>query len=160
MFRSPSKQVLQCLSGSRLWRQQSGQDVAEYALLIVGIALVVVGVLYDISGATNHAFNSAGSSVITGGSGSSGGGGSAGGGTGSGSGSGGSGSGIGTGGSSGSGGSSGGSGGSGGSSGSGGSGGSGGNGGSGGGVGTPPMPVGGHHPRPPDFFESAPIPAV
>jgi Flp pilus assembly pilin Flp len=39
----------------RLWRQESGQDAAEYALLIVGIALVVVAVLYTLSGSTNTA---------------------------------------------------------------------------------------------------------
>ncbi len=68
----------------RLWRQQSGQDAAEYALLIVGIALVVVAVLYAFSGSTNHSFGAATNTMLTGSAGGSGGGsgGSGGGGTG------------------------------------------------------------------------------
>ena len=58
----------------RLWRQQSGQDAAEYALLIVGIAMVIVAVLYAFSGSTSHSFGSATSHVTGGASGGSGGG--------------------------------------------------------------------------------------
>jgi Flp pilus assembly pilin Flp len=128
----------------RLWRQQSGQDAAEYALLIVGIALVVVAVLYAFSGSTNHSFGAATNTMLTGSA--SGGGGSQGGGGGQGSGGqtggGGSGSGGQTGGSGGGGtGTGGGSGSGGGTGGSGGNGGSGG--GNGGGINNPPTPVGG-----------------
>ena len=110
----------------RPWRQQSGQAATEYALLIVGIALVIAAVLYAFSGSMGHGLGSATNAVIGGSSGgSSGGSGDGGGGR---SGSGGSGgSGQGSGGS--------GSGGSGGTGGSGGSGGSGVSGGSGGGAG-------------------------
>ncbi|MGA2431371.1 MAG: hypothetical protein ABSH13_22935, partial [Candidatus Acidiferrum sp.] len=84
----------------RLWHQQSGQDAAEYALLIVGIAMVIVAVLYAFSGSTGHTFGAATNTVIGGSSGGSGGGsGSGGGGSTGGSGSGGSGSGQGSGGS-------------------------------------------------------------
>src|SRR5262245_44593104 len=68
----------------RLWRQQCGQNAAEYALLVVGIALVVVAVLYAYSGSTNRAFHSTSGAVMAGASGGSGGGGSPGGGGGTG----------------------------------------------------------------------------
>src|ERR1700730_5945832 len=69
----------------RLWRQQSGQDAAEYALLIVGIAMVIVAVLYAFSVPTSHSFGAATNTVIGGSSGGSGGGSGGGGGRGRGS---------------------------------------------------------------------------
>src|SRR5450755_2299453 len=68
----------------RLWRQQSGQDAAEYALLIVGIGMVIVAVLYAFSGSTSHSFGSATNSVMGSAAGGSGGSGGGSGGTGSG----------------------------------------------------------------------------
>jgi Flp pilus assembly pilin Flp len=108
----------------RPWRRQSGQAMAEYALLIVGIALVIVAVLYAFSGSMGHGFGTATNAVIGASSGGSSGG--------SGDGSGGSNGGSGSGGS--------GSGGSGGTSGSSGSGGSGGSGGGAGGTDGQPLP--------------------
>ena len=58
----------------RLWRQESGQDTAEYALLIVGIAIVVVGAIYAFGQSTSHSFSGASSAVMGGSSGGSGGG--------------------------------------------------------------------------------------
>src|SRR5262249_46354675 len=58
----------------RLWRQESGQDAAEYALLIVGIAIVVVAALYAFGHTTSNSFSGAAQTVIGGGSGGSGGG--------------------------------------------------------------------------------------
>jgi Flp pilus assembly pilin Flp len=118
----------------RPWRRQSGQAMAEYALLIVGIALVIVAVLYAFRGSMGHGFGTATDAVIGGSSGSSSGGsGDGSGGSNGGSGSGGSGQGTGGSGSGGSGGTSG-------SSGSGGSGGSSGSGGGAGGTGGQPLP--------------------
>ena len=70
----------------RLWKQESGQDTAEYALLVVVLALVIVAALYAFSSAEKTPFNGASSAVSAGASGGSGagGGGSAGGGSGSG----------------------------------------------------------------------------
>jgi Flp pilus assembly pilin Flp len=69
----------------RLWRQESGQDAAEYALLIVGVALVVIAILYAFSGSTNHSFGAATNTMLSGSvSSGSGGGGSQGGGGGQG----------------------------------------------------------------------------
>ena len=68
----------------RLWKQESGQDTAEYALLVVMLALVIVAALYAFSSAEKKPFNGASSAVSAGASGGSGGGGSAGGGSGSG----------------------------------------------------------------------------
>jgi Flp pilus assembly pilin Flp len=124
----------------RLWHQQSGQDAAEYALLAVMLALVVVAILYSFGGANAHVFDSATTTVGSSVGGGNGGGGSAGG-SGGGSGQGGGGGGQhGSGGQGGSG-----SGGNGGGSGSGGdSGGSGGSGGGGGQKQQPPIGVGGN----------------
>ena len=57
----------------RLWRQESGQDAAEYALLIVGIAIVVVGAIYAFGQSTGSTFGGAAQTVIGGSSGGSGG---------------------------------------------------------------------------------------
>src|ERR1700676_736393 len=65
----------------RLWHQQSGKDAAEYALLIVGIAMVIVAVLYAFGGSTSHSFGSATNTVMGGASGGSGGGSGGGGGS-------------------------------------------------------------------------------
>ncbi|MGC1907255.1 MAG: hypothetical protein WA715_25750, partial [Candidatus Acidiferrum sp.] len=70
----------------RLWHQQSGQDAAEYALLIVGIAIVVVGALFAFGNSTSHSFGTATNSVIGGSSSGGSGGGSGSGGSGGGSG--------------------------------------------------------------------------
>jgi Flp pilus assembly pilin Flp len=131
---SPVKVFVMLSPLRRPWRRQSGQAMAEYALLIVGIALVIVAVLYAFSGSMGHGFGTATNAVIGASSGgSSGGSGDGSGGSNGGSGSGGSGgSGQGTGGS--------GSGGSGGTSGSSGSGGSGGSGGGAGGTDGQPLP--------------------
>jgi pilus assembly protein Flp/PilA len=41
----------------RLWKEESGQDLTEYALLLVLIALVAVAALQGLAGAINAAYN-------------------------------------------------------------------------------------------------------
>lgn len=41
----------------RLWREQSGQDLTEYALLLVLIALVAVAALSGLATAINTVYN-------------------------------------------------------------------------------------------------------
>ena len=61
----------------RLWKQEVGQDTAEYALLVVMLALVVVAALYAFGSASKKPYDGATSTMSggsTGGSGGSGGG--------------------------------------------------------------------------------------
>jgi pilus assembly protein Flp/PilA len=41
----------------RLWKEESGQDLTEYALLLVLIALVAVAALQGLATAINTAYN-------------------------------------------------------------------------------------------------------
>ncbi len=73
----------------RIWRQESGQDTTEYALLAAMIALVVLAAVYSFGKANANSMNSSAGSVATGsasagGGGGSGSGGDAGGGSGGG----------------------------------------------------------------------------
>ena len=43
----------------RLLREESGQDIIEYALMIVLVALVVAGAVPSISGAVSRVFSQA-----------------------------------------------------------------------------------------------------
>src|SRR3984893_5514550 len=70
----------------RLWEQESGQDTAEYALLVVMLALVAVAALYAFGSASKKPYDGASASMIVRSSGGSGGGGGQGGGAGQGSG--------------------------------------------------------------------------
>jgi Flp pilus assembly pilin Flp len=58
----------------RLWKHESGQDAAEYALLIVGIVIVVVGAIYAFGNSQSHTFSGAAQTVIGGSSSGAGGG--------------------------------------------------------------------------------------
>ena len=50
----------------RLWREEEGQDLTEYALLLVFLALAAIGTLTTLAGAINNAFNSAATKITTG----------------------------------------------------------------------------------------------
>ena len=43
----------------RLWQEEQGQDLTEYALLLVLIALAAVTFLDDLASAINNVFNNA-----------------------------------------------------------------------------------------------------
>jgi pilus assembly protein Flp/PilA len=49
----------------RLWREEEGQDLTEYALLLVLIALAVAAVLPFFATALNTVFNSASANLQT-----------------------------------------------------------------------------------------------
>jgi len=49
----------------RLWREEEGQDLTEYALLLVLIALAVAAVLPFFANALQAAFNGAASNLQT-----------------------------------------------------------------------------------------------
>jgi Flp pilus assembly pilin Flp len=44
-------------------RQEQGQDVAEYAIMLAVILAVVVGTIRMIGSSANHVFSSVGSSI-------------------------------------------------------------------------------------------------
>lgn len=48
----------------RLWREESGQDLTEYALLLVLIALVAVSALQGLAGAINKVYNATVSNLV------------------------------------------------------------------------------------------------
>jgi pilus assembly protein Flp/PilA len=43
----------------RLWKEEEGQDLTEYALLLVLLALAAVGALGTLANAINNAFSKA-----------------------------------------------------------------------------------------------------
>jgi len=47
----------------RLWSNQEGQDIAEYAVLLAVILVLVVGTVRLIGGNANNAFSSTASAV-------------------------------------------------------------------------------------------------
>jgi Flp pilus assembly pilin Flp len=47
-----------------LWRQDSGQDIAEYAVMLAVILVLVVGTIRLIGGNANNAFSSVASSIV------------------------------------------------------------------------------------------------
>jgi pilus assembly protein Flp/PilA len=49
----------------RLWREEEGQDLTEYALLLVLVALAVAATLPPFATAVNNAFNNAASNMST-----------------------------------------------------------------------------------------------
>jgi len=51
---------------STLWREESGQDLAEYALLMALIALVVVASLIMVGGSIRDVFNTIGDALAAG----------------------------------------------------------------------------------------------
>lgn len=50
---------------TRLWRDQSGQDLAEYALLVALIALAAVASMKALATAISTTFSSAASNLTT-----------------------------------------------------------------------------------------------
>jgi len=47
----------------RLWRQDEGQDIAEYAVMLAVILVLVVGTVRLIGSNANNVFSSAASSI-------------------------------------------------------------------------------------------------
>jgi Flp pilus assembly pilin Flp len=52
-----------CSLLSNLWSDESGQDVAEYAVMLAVIIVVVVGTLKLIGGESNNVFSEVASSI-------------------------------------------------------------------------------------------------
>jgi Flp pilus assembly pilin Flp len=48
---------------SRLWLEDSGQDIAEYAVMLAVILVIVVGTIRLIGSNTNNVFSAAASSI-------------------------------------------------------------------------------------------------
>jgi Flp pilus assembly pilin Flp len=48
---------------SRLWSEDSGQDIAEYAVMLAVILVLVVGTVRLIGSNANNAFSQAASSI-------------------------------------------------------------------------------------------------
>jgi Flp pilus assembly pilin Flp len=47
----------------RLWSEQEGQDIAEYAVMLAVILVLVVGTVRLIGGSSNNVFSSVASSI-------------------------------------------------------------------------------------------------
>jgi Flp pilus assembly pilin Flp len=47
----------------RLWQQDEGQDIAEYAVMLAVILVIVVGTIRLIGGNANNVFSSVASSI-------------------------------------------------------------------------------------------------
>jgi Flp pilus assembly pilin Flp len=47
----------------RLWSEEQGQDVAEYAVMLAVVLVIVVGTVRLIGGNSNHVFSSVSSSI-------------------------------------------------------------------------------------------------
>lgn len=47
----------------RLWNEQSGQDIAEYAVMLAVILVIVVGTIRLIGSNANNVFSSVGSAI-------------------------------------------------------------------------------------------------
>lgn len=47
----------------RLWFQEEGQDIAEYAVMLAVILVIVVGTIRLIGGNANNVFSSVASSI-------------------------------------------------------------------------------------------------
>jgi Flp pilus assembly pilin Flp len=47
----------------RLWRQDEGQDIAEYAVMLAVILVIVVGTVRLIGGNSNNVFSAVASSI-------------------------------------------------------------------------------------------------
>jgi len=46
-----------------LWREEAGQDIAEYAVMLAVILVIVVGTIRLIGGNANNVFSSVASSI-------------------------------------------------------------------------------------------------
>lgn len=49
----------------KLWKEEEGQDLTEYALLLVLLSLAAVGALGTLANAINNAFNKAATNLST-----------------------------------------------------------------------------------------------
>jgi pilus assembly protein Flp/PilA len=49
----------------KLWKEQEGQDLTEYALLLVLLALAAIGTLSSLAVAINKVFSEASSTLAT-----------------------------------------------------------------------------------------------
>jgi pilus assembly protein Flp/PilA len=49
----------------RLWKEEEGQDLTEYALLVVLIALAAITAMNKLAGAVANIFNNAASNLTT-----------------------------------------------------------------------------------------------
>jgi Flp pilus assembly pilin Flp len=49
--------------GKRLWRTEEGQDIAEYAVMLAVILVLVIGTVRLIGGNANNVFSSVASGV-------------------------------------------------------------------------------------------------
>jgi Flp pilus assembly pilin Flp len=47
----------------RLWRDEEGQDIAEYAVMLAVILVIVVGTVKLIGGKSNNVFSEVASSI-------------------------------------------------------------------------------------------------
>jgi Flp pilus assembly pilin Flp len=47
----------------KLWSQEEGQDIAEYAVMLAVILVLVVGTIRLVGGNVNNAFSAAASSI-------------------------------------------------------------------------------------------------
>jgi Flp pilus assembly pilin Flp len=47
----------------RLWQEQEGQDIAEYAVMLAVILVIVIGTIRLIGGNANNVFSSVASSI-------------------------------------------------------------------------------------------------
>jgi Flp pilus assembly pilin Flp len=47
----------------RLWSEEEGQDIAEYAVMLAVILVLVVGTVRLIGGSSNNVFSSVASSI-------------------------------------------------------------------------------------------------
>jgi pilus assembly protein Flp/PilA len=52
-------------AASRLWRDECGQDLTEYALLVVLIALAAIASMKALATAISHAYSNAASNVTS-----------------------------------------------------------------------------------------------
>jgi Flp pilus assembly pilin Flp len=57
------KQVIKAIR--RLWVEESGQDVAEYAVMLAVILVIVIGTVKLIGGNANNVFSQVGSQMAT-----------------------------------------------------------------------------------------------
>jgi len=55
------KQVIKAIR--RLWAEESGQDVAEYAVMLAVILVIVIGTVKLIGGNANNVFSQVGSQM-------------------------------------------------------------------------------------------------
>ena len=49
----------------RLWKEEEGQDLTEYALLLVLLSLAAIGTLGTLATAINSVFNTAATNLTT-----------------------------------------------------------------------------------------------